>query len=332
MGMLVDGQWVQGERTPGPTGEFVRNTTTFRNWISADGSSDFPAEAGRYHLYVSLACPWAHRAVIVRALKGLEDAISLSIVDPFMGEMGWEFTDGPGCIPDTVNGRRYLHEVYRLGVPDYTGRCSVPMLWDKQRRAVVSNESREIVRMLDTAFVEAGLARAEPDFAPAPLRASIDATIDAIYEPINNGVYKSGFAKSQAAYEAAVDALFAALAHWEGVLARQRYLCGDAVSEADWCLFTTLVRFQPVYHFHFKCNLARLQDFPNLWNYLKELYQVPGVADTCDFDHIKQHYFRSHPSVNPTRIVPKGPAFDLRSPHDRARAYAAARPQARARG
>jgi glutathionyl-hydroquinone reductase len=338
MGMLVNGEWVQGERTPGPNGEFVRNVTTLRQWISADGSSGFPAEAGRYHLYVSLACPWAHRTLILRKLKGLEAAISLSVVDPTMAEMGWAFSEGPGCIPDTVNGMRYLHEVYRLGVPGYTGRASVPMLWDKQTRTVVNTESREIVRMFDTAF--GAIAGDAPDFYPEPLRAAIDAAIDAIYEPINNGVYRSGFAKSQAAYEAAVRDVFAALAHWEGVLARQRYLCGDVVTEADWCLFTTLVRFEPVYHYHFKCNLARLRDFPNLWNYLKELYQLPGVAETVDFDHIKQHYFRSHPSVNPTRIVPLGPVFDLREPHDRERigsltpaaAGAAATPRRRGRG
>jgi putative glutathione S-transferase len=236
-----------------------------------------------------------------------------------MGELGWQFSGGPGCIPDTVHGCRTLHELYRLAVPDYTGRCSVPVLWDTQRRTIVNNESREILRMFDTAF--GAVTGAAPDFYPAPLRETIDATIDAIYQPINNGVYRCGFAKSQPAYEQAVDELFAALAHWEGVLARQHYLCGDALTEADWCLFTTLVRFDAVYHFHFKCNLARLRDFPNLWNYLKELYQVPGVAETCDFDHIKQHYYRSHPSINPWRIVPKGPVIDLRSPHDRARPY-----------
>jgi len=320
MGMLVNGEWVQGDRKPGPKGEFVRNTTTYRNQITADGSSGFAPEPGRYHLYVSLACPWAHRALILRKLKGLEDAISLSIVDPYMAEMGWQFSEGPGCIPDTVNGRRYLHEVYRLADGDYTGRASVPVLWDKQRGTIVNNESREIVRMFDHAFAE--LSRGTPDYCPPALRETVDATIDAIYQPINNGVYRCGFAKSQEAYDQAVGELFEALAHWEGVLARRRYLCGDVPTEADWCLFTTLVRFEPVYHYHFKCNVARLRDLPNLWNYTKELYQMPGVAETCDFDHIKQHYFRSHPSVNPYRIVPRGPVFDLTGPHDRERTYA----------
>jgi glutathionyl-hydroquinone reductase len=320
MGMLVNGEWVQGERTPGPRGEFVRNTTTYRNWITADGRSGFAPEAGRYHLYVSLACPWAHRTLILRALKGLERAVSLSVVDPFMGEEGWAFSDGPGCIPDTVNGQPTLHDVYRLAKPDYTGRASVPVLWDTRTGTIVNNESREIARMFDTAFPE--LTRGTPDYCPPALRERVDATIDAIFQPINNGVYRCGFAKSQAAYDEAVGELFDALAHWEGVLGRQRYLCGDAPTEADWCMFTTLVRFEPVYHYHFKCNVARLRDFPNLWSYTRELYQVPGVAETCDFDHIKQHYYRSHPSVNPTRIVPRGPVFDLTAPHDRARTYA----------
>jgi glutathionyl-hydroquinone reductase len=322
MGMLVNGKWVQGERTPGPRGEFVRNTTSFRDWISADGSTGFPAETGRYHLYVSLACPWAHRTLILRKLKGLEGAIGLSVVDPYMAEMGWAFSDGPGCIPDAVNGKRYLHQVYQAAAPDYTGRASVPALWDTQRRTVVNNESREIVRMFDHAF--AALAPGAPDYCPSGMEATVDATIDAIFQPINNGVYRSGFAKSQEAYDEAVGEVFDALAHWEGVLAQQRYLCGNLPTEADWCLFTTLVRFEPVYHYHFKCNLARLRDFPNLWNYTKDLYQMPGVAETCDFDHIKQHYFRSHPSVNPTRIVPRGPVFDLTTPHDRARSYSTA--------
>jgi putative glutathione S-transferase len=323
MGMLVNGKWEQGTRKPDAGGRFVRNSTTFRHWIRADGSTDYAPEAGRYHLYVSLACPWAHRTLIARKLKGLEQAISLSVVDPFMGELGWAFSEGPGCIPDTVNGKRYLHEVYAQAVPDYTGRASVPVLWDLRTGRIVNNESREILRMLDHEFgAVSALGPAAPDFCPAPLRAEVEAAIDAIYEPINNGVYKCGFATTQAAYDEAVRELFAALARWEGVLARQRYLCGDVLTEADWCLFTTLVRFDPVYHFHFKCNLARLQDLPNLWNYLKELYQLPGVAETCDFDHIKQHYYRSHPSVNPTRIVPAGPAIDLKGPHDRNRTYA----------
>ena len=317
MGMLVNGKWQVGERTADPKGRFVRTVTNFRDWITADGSSAFPAEAGRYHLYVSLACPWAHRTLIMRKLKGLEDAISLSVVDPFMGDYGWEFSEAPGTTPDSVNGRHQLHEVYALAQPDYTGRVSVPALWDKTRATIVNNESREIVRMFDHAF--GAVTGPAPDFCPQARKQAIDDTIDALFQPINNGVYRSGFARSQEAYEEAVVELFEALDHWEGVLSRQRYLCGDSVTEADWCMFTTLIRFDLVYHYHFKCNLRRLTDYPNLWNYLKELYQVPGVAETCDFDHIRQHYFRSHPTVNPTRIVPKGPLLDFNEAHDRQR-------------
>ena len=297
----------------------MRAETLFRNRITSNGSSEFPAVAGRYHLYVSWACPWAHRTLILRKLKGLEDAVSLSVVDAFMDENGWAFSGNPGAIPDTVNGKQRLHEVYAAAVPDYTGRASVPVLWDKSKGAIVNNESREIVRMFDTAFEEIG----DPSvtFLPEGLEAEVERVIDAIYEPINNGVYKSGFARTQEAYEEAVTALFAALDHWEAVLDKQRYLCGGRITEADWFLFTTLVRFDPVYHYHFKCNLRRLRDYPNLWNYTKGLYQVPGVAETCNFDHIKRHYFSSHETVNPTRIVPLGPEIDYSEPHDRERKF-----------
>jgi putative glutathione S-transferase len=328
MGMVVDGKWRLEGRKPDKQGRFVRAETRFRNRITADGGSGFPAEAGRYHLYVSWACPWAHRTLILRKLKHLEAAVTLSVVDPFMGEMGWEFTSAPGAIPDPVYGKRYLHEIYIQGQPGYTGRASVPVLWDKQQECIVNNESREIARMFDTAFgavngsgASEG-ASAPADYCPPELEDEVERTIDAIYQPINNGVYRSGFARTQQAYEEAVTELFDALDQWEHVLETQRYLCGDLITEADWCMFTTLVRFDPVYHFHFKCNKKRLRDFPNLWNYTRELYQVPGVAETCNFDHIKRHYFQSHETLNPTRIVPMGPdGLDFAEPHDRDRSY-----------
>lgn len=319
MGSLVNGHWETGLRKADPKGRFMRTETLFRNRITSNGNSEYPATSGRYHLYVSWACPWAHRTLILRKLKGLEEAVSISVVDAFMDENGWAFSENPGAIPDTVNGKQRLHEVYAAAVPDYTGRASVPVLWDKSKGAIVNNESREIVRMFDTAFGEIG----DPalTFLPEGQEAEVERVIDAIYEPINNGVYKSGFARTQEAYEEAVTALFDALDHWETVLENQRYLCGGRITEADWFLFTTLVRFDPVYHYHFKCNLRRLRDYPNLWNYTKELYQVPGVAETCNFDHIKRHYFSSHETVNPTRIVPLGPEIDFSEPHDRERKF-----------
>lgn len=318
MGMLIAGKWTTAWYDVKATGgAFVRPETRFRHWVSADGTSGFPAAAGRYHIYVSLACPWAHRALIVRKLKGLERVISVSVVDPFMGEEGWAFSEGPGCIPDSIGGFRFLREVYTAADPEYTGRVTVPVLWDRQHGTIVNNESSEIIRMLNRefdAFGHAGL-----DLYPPELRPEIDKVNALIYEHINNGVYRCGFATNQAAYEAAFDALFAALAEIEGRLGARRYLTGGRITEADWRLFTTLVRFDAVYFGHFKCNLRRIIDYPNLSNYLRELYQVPGVADTVDFDHIKQHYYRSHEAINPTRIVPKGPHLDLLAPHDRAR-------------
>ena len=315
MGMLIEGRWTAqrcAERNF--AGAFVRVDTRFRDWITADGSSGFKAEAGRYHLYVSAACPWAHRTVIVRALKRLEDVISLSIVDPFMGEDGWQFSDRPGCISDTVNGFAYLREVYLAADPHVTSRVSVPVLWDKERRTIVNNESPEIIRMFNGAFDGAG-----PDCYPAELRQEIDAINALVYEDINNGVYKCGFATTQEAYDKAFVALFGALDLIEARLDHQRYVAGACVTEADWRLFTTLIRFDAVYHGHFKCNLRRIVDYPNLSNYVRELHQVPGVAGTVDFDHIKSHYYRSHESINPTRIVPGGPALDFAAPHDRGR-------------
>jgi len=307
-GMLVNGQWTKEPYQQDPEGRFKRNPTKFRNWVSADGSTGFKAESGRYHLYVSLACPWAHRTLIMRKLKGLEEAISLSIVDPFMDEEGWEFSDAPGCIPDTVHGSRYLREVYLKADQNCTGRVTVPVLWDKQKNTIANNESREIIRMFDTEFE--AIAKSQVSFYPDPLQDEIDRAIDRIYQPINNGVYRAGFATTQMAYDEAVTELFAELDYWEGVLSQQAYLCGDQITEADWCMFTTLFRFDPVYYVHFKCNLRRISDYPHLGTYLKDLYQQPGVSDTCNLDQIKQHYYKSHPHINPTRIVPKGPVID----------------------
>ena len=323
MGRMIDGEWyADGDSRAAADGRFVRSTTTFRSAITADGSSGFKAEPDRYHLYVSHACPWAHRTVILRALRRLENAISVSVVDPYMGEDGWHFSDGPGCIPDTVNGTRFLREVYKLAQADYTGRVSVPVLWDKREKTIVNNESAEIIRMLNTQFDE--WADGEPDFYPAALRGEIDAINEPIYEHVNNGVYKTGFATSQAAYEDAFDKLFATLDELEARLGAQRYLAGGRITEADWRLFPTLVRFDAVYVGHFKCNLRRIEDYPNLGNYLRDLYQQPGIADTVNMAHIKAHYYASHVGVNPTRIVPKGPALDLTRPHDRGRLTAAA--------
>lgn len=317
LGMMVNGKWTTEWTERDNSGKFNRMPTRFRDWVTTDGSSGFKAEAGRYHLYVSLACPWAHRTLIMRSLKGLQDAISVSIVDPILSEQGWHFSQAAGAIPDPLYGARYLQEIYVKANPDYTGRVTVPILWDKEKQTIVNNESREIIRMLDTEF--GAIAQNEIDLYPKHLRQQIDQTIDEIYMPINNGVYRSGFATTQAAYEEAVTELFQALDHWEKVLDEQRYLCGNQLTEADICLFTTLLRFDPVYHGHFKCNLKRIVDYPNLWNYLKDLYQYPGIEETCNLEHIKRHYYESHTQINPTRIVPKGPLINLKEPHDRDR-------------
>ena len=317
MGVMVGGEWRSGGVKTDERGAFRRAETSFRDRVTADGASGYKAEAGRYHLYVSLACPWAHRTLIFRSLKRLEDAISLSVVDPFMGEGGWEFTDNPGCIPDSVNGARYLREVYAGAKPDYTGRVTVPVLWDKERGTIVNNESAEIIRMFNSAFDAFGDAGL--DFYPAEQRGEIDAVNETVYEHLNNGVYKAGFATHQEPYEAAVAKLFETLDEIENRLSSQRYLCGARVTEADWRLFTTLLRFDPVYHGHFKCNLRRLVDYPNLWGYTRDLHQTPGVGETCNLEHIKRHYYESHETVNPTRIVPAGPIIDFTAPHDRDR-------------
>ena len=324
MGLLVDGKWQdKWYDTKKTGGRFVRQDSAFRDTV---GDDPYRAEPGRYHLYVSLACPWAHRALIFRKLKRLEDAISVSVVDWLMLENGWEFSDRPGCIPDTVNGADYLHQVYTAARPDYTGRVTVPVLWDRNTGSIVNNESAEIIRIFNSAFdrIGGGIGNPELDFYPKALRSEIDAVNDLVYDNINNGVYKCGFATTQDAYEEAFDALFAALDEIEARLGRQRYLAGDRLTEADWRLFTTLVRFDPVYFGHFKCNRQRIADYANLQNYLRELYQYPGVAETVDFRHIKGHYYESHRTINPTGIVPKGPAMTLTAPHDRDRLKKAA--------
>ncbi len=316
MGLLVDGKWHdQWYDTKSTGGRFVRHDAAFRNWVTADGSSGFKAEPDRYHLYVSLACPWAHRTLIFRKLKKLENVISLSVVDPLMAEHGWTFSEGPGCVPDTVNHARYLHEVYTTAKPDYTGRVTVPVLWDKQKGTIVSNESSEIIRMFNSAFDAFG--EAALDFCPEGLRDEIDAVNERVYQDVNNGVYRCGFATTQEAYREAFVALFATLDMLEERLGRQRYLVGPSITEADWRLFTTLVRFDAVYVGHFKCNLRRIADYPNLSNYLRDLYHVPGVAQTVDFQHIKRHYYESHKTINPTGIVPMGPELGLLAPHGR---------------
>jgi putative glutathione S-transferase len=314
MGVLVEGKWVdRWYDTKKSGGRFQRPETQFRGRITAHGSSGFPAEAGRYHLYVAHACPWAHRTIIFRKLKRLEEAISLSFVEPLMLEQGWEF--GPGG--DPLYGSRRLHEIYTRARPDYSGRASVPVLWDKRRETIVCNESAEIIRMLNSEFD--ALGDAELDFYPPALRAEIDEVNGWVYESVNNGVYKAGFATSQEAYEEAFDALFETLDRLDGRLAKRRWLVGDRITEADWRLFTTLVRFDAVYFGHFKCNERRIADYANLSGYLRELYQWPGVAETVDFAKIKQHYYGSHRNVNPTGIVPKGPKLDLAAPHGRER-------------
>ena len=325
MGLLVEGVWRdQWYSTKDSGGKFVRNDAGFRNWVTADGSAGptgeggFKAEANRYHLYISHACPWANRAAIFRKLKGLEEAISQSVVDHFMGAEGWTFDgESDGSTKDHINGFDRMHKIYSAAKPDYTGRVTVPVLWDKKSNTIVSNESSEIIRMFNSAFADVTSDR--QDFYPAELRAEIDPINERIYHTLNNGVYKCGFATTQEAYEEAFGPLFDTLDWLEERLATRRYLAGERITEADWRLFTTLVRFDPVYVGHFKCNKKRIADYPNLSNYTRELYQWPGVAETINLHHIKNHYYASHETVNPTRIVPVGPAVDYSAPHDRAR-------------
>jgi putative glutathione S-transferase len=319
MGMMVEGAWRDDwYDTRVSAGAFVRPETAFRNRVSTDGSTGFPAAAGRYHLYVALACPWAHRTLVVRALKGLEDALPMSAVDPDNVAQGWAFTGADGTTLDRANGRRFLHEVYKLARPDYTGRVTVPALWDAQTRTIVNNESAEIIRMLNREF-DAFATHDFPDLYPPERRAEIDEVNDRVYRTVNNGVYRAGFATAQDKYDAAVTALFESLDWLETRLAAQRWLCGNRFTEADVRLWTTLVRFDAVYHGHFKCNLRRLADYPALWGYTRDVYALPGVAATVDLAQIKRHYYGSQIKVNPTRIVPTGPRLDLAAPHDRAR-------------
>lgn len=315
--MLVNGVWTQqGYDMRRTGGAFVREETTFHGRITADGSSGFRAERGRYHLFVSLACPWASRVVIVRALKKLEDAISMSLV--YWGDEGW-FGDPAECVPDSGEGFLWLHDVYTAARPDYTGRVTVPVLWDRGKRTLVNNDSAEIMRMLNGEFDAFG----DPavDFYPAELRGEIDRVNAFVYENVNDGAYRAGFATSQWAYEEAFERLFSALDELEARLARSRYLVGDRITEADWRLFTTLVRFDTVYYAHFKCNRRHLVDYDNLWAYTRDLYHVAGVAQTVDIDHIKRHYYVSQSWINPTRIVPLGPEIDFTAPHGRDRIY-----------
>ena len=326
MGLLVDGIWHDHwYDTKSAKGRFERKASQFRNWITPDGApgpsgeGGFAAQAGRYHLYVSYACPWAHRTLIFRAPKGLEKMISLSVVNWFMGADGWTFDDADGVIPDTVNGARYVHQIYTAAQNDYSGRVTVPVLWDEKRATIVNNESSEIIRMLTYAFD--GIGAAAGDYYPPALQAEIDALNADIYETVNNGVYRAGFATTQGAYEEAIGPLFETLDGLEDRLSAQRYLTGGQVTEADWRLFTTLVRFDPVYVGHFKCNWKRIADYPNLSAYVRDLYQHPGVAGTVRMDHIKSHYYVSHKTINPTGIVPLGPQIDYLAPHDRERPH-----------
>jgi putative glutathione S-transferase len=324
MGFFVDGQWHEDtEANRHERGRFVRKPSVYRNWITADGSAGpsgdggFAAAPGRYHLYVSYSCPWAYRTILFRKIKKLEGAISITIAPPIYGERSWRFADEPGSIPDTVNGKKELWEIYLLANPRYSGRVTVPTLWDKERRTIVNNESSEIIRMFNSAFNAYTDDRA--DYYPAALRDEIDRINDLVYTTVNNGVYRSGFAVTQDAYEEACRGLFDTLDKLEDRLSRQRWLVGNQITEADWRLFSTLIRFDAVYHYHFKCNLKRIIDYPNLSNYVRDLYQQPGVAETVNLDHIKRHYYGSQRHVNPAGIVPIGPQLDFMAPHDRGR-------------
>jgi putative glutathione S-transferase len=323
MGQLINGVWQEQELLASKDGHFERRDSAFRNWITPDGrpgptgQDGFRAVAGRYHLYVSLACPWAHRTLIMRMLKGLQDIIPISVTHWLMAEHGWTFAPGDGVISDPLYNSRYLYELYARADDEYSGRASVPILWDRHTQTIVNNESADIIRMFGSAFDQVG---ARPgDYYPQPLRHEIDMVNQRIYETLNNGVYRCGFATTQAAYEAAVVPLFETLDWLEGRLSHSRFLCGDTLTEADIRLFTTLVRFDSVYHGHFKCNIRRIVDYKNLWAYTRDLFQLPGVAETVDFGHIKRHYYMSHRRINPTGIVPVGPELDFESPADRDR-------------
>lgn len=316
MGLLVDGVWRQEDVFPtDASGRFTRAPSPLRNWVTADGaagptgSGGFKAELGRYHLYVSLACPWAHRTLIFRALKGLQDMVGLSVVNWYMGKDGWSFAEGRDVIADPIHHAELLQQVYTASDKAYTGRVTVPVLWDKETSAIVNNESSDIIRMFNTAFD--GVGALPGDYYPQDLRVDIDALNTRIYDTVNNGIYKSGFARSQAAYDDAVTTLFASLDWLEQMLSTRRWLLGDRLTEADWRLFTTLIRFDPVYVGHFKCNIRRIADYPHLSRYLKDLYHQPLIAETVNIFHIKHHYYESHPQLNPSGIVPVGPLLDL---------------------
>ena len=316
MGLLVDGKWQdKWYDTKKSGGKFERQASKFRNDISSDDSSEFKAESGRYHLYVSLACPWAHRTLIFRKLKGLENHIDVSIVHPEMLENGWEFKTYPGATGDKLYNADFVHQIYTKAQPSVTTRVTVPVLWDTKTHSIVNNESAEIIRIFNTAFN--ALTGNTDDYYPKALREEIDSINERVYHDINNGVYKAGFATSQAAYEEAVSSLFNALDWIEARLSKQRYLVGDSITEADWRLFTTLIRFDAVYHGHFKCNKRQIADYPNIFGYMKELYQVNGVRETVNLDHIKRHYYFSHTMINPTQVIPVGPEQDFMSPHGR---------------
>jgi len=321
MGILIDGQWQDIWYPTNETqGRFIRSAAQFRNWITADGSAGptgragFKAETGRYHLYVSYACPWANRTLIFRKIKGLEKMISISVVHWHMAEEGWTFDDGAGVIPDPIFNAPYLRDIYLKANNRYSGRVTVPVLWDKKTNTIVSNESAEIIRMFNSAFDALGAV--EGDYYPEKLREDINALNARIYDTVNNGVYKAGFATTQEAYEEALIPLFETLDWLEQRLQTQRYLASNQITEADWRLFTTLIRFDPVYVGHFKCNLRRLVDYPNLWAYTRDLYQQPGVAETINMAHIKNHYYGSHTSINPSGVVPLGPTLNFNSPID----------------
>ena len=323
MGMLVDGRWTDDDRLRNEAGKFIRPESAFRSWVTTDGTAGpageggFKAAAGRYHLYITHNCPWAYRAMVFRKLKGLEDVISLAIGGSGRKDQGWTFDDEPRCLPDTVNNITFLHEVYTKAAPHYTGRVTVPTLWDKERHTVVNNESSEIIRMFNSAFDE--ITGNRLDYYPEELRGDIDAINEIVYANVNNGVYRCGFASSQAAYEEAFDKLFNTLDMLEERLGGQRYLVGNRLTEADWRLFSTLLRFDPVYYGNFKCNRKHIYEYPNLWGFTRELYQWPGIAEVTDLAHIKRGYYGLMPGLNPTGIVPKGPAIDFTEPHDRDR-------------
>ena len=321
MGLLIDGAWREGEPEQTADGAFIRSASAFRNWVTPDGRpgptghDGFAAAKGRYHLYVSLACPWAHRTLILRALKKLEDIITVSVTHWFMGEQGWTFAPGQGVIPDPLFNSRLLYEIYARADSNYTGRVTVPVLWDRHTQTIVSNESSEIIRMFNSAFD--GIGAAVGDYCPNSSRGEIDALNTRIHDTINDGVYKAGFANTQQAYEAAIAPLFETFDWLDDRLSQARWLCGDHLTEADVRLFTTLVRFDPVYNIHFKCNLRRLIDYKNLWAYTRDIYQWPGIAATVNFQHIKHHYYRSHKTINPSGIVPLGPVLDFDEPAQR---------------